>query len=90
MHYWIVFDELMEGRARKGRASQIRTEIYCLIKFLSLGFFALRRGFWFADLHRKYRHPADASVPRAMRMRMDVRMETTIRQSMGVPEEPFS
>ena len=37
-------DALMGGRARKGRASRIRTEIYCLIKFSSSGFFVLPQG----------------------------------------------
>ena len=78
----------MEERARKERESQTRTEIYCLIKFSSSVFFALRRGFWFADLNRSYSRPASASVPQVM-TKMNVRMWTRIRQSekMGVQEE---
>jgi hypothetical protein len=80
-------DALTEERARKGKESQTRTEIYCLIKFSSLAFFAQPRGSWFTDLRRKYSRPASANVPRVM-MRMNVRMGTRIRTSekMGVPE----
>ena len=83
---------LMEERARKGRESQTMTEIYCLIKFSSLVFFAQLRGFWFADLRRDYNRPASGNVPRVTMKTMNVRMRTRIRMSekMGAPEGPSS
>jgi hypothetical protein len=77
-------DALMGGRARKGKASRIRTEIYCLTKFSSSDFFVLRQGTWSADLHRNYNRPA--SVPPVMTSgRITIR-----RLMMGALEEPSS
>lgn len=81
-------DALMQERARKGKELQTRTEIYCLIKFSSLVFFAQPLGFWFTDLRLEYSRPASANVPRVM-MRMNVHMRTRVRmlEKMGAPEE---